>query len=87
MGRHGVIDKSVNYLSTRRQGSADRIPVFLFLLFVNVLRANLSEAMQVSNGTAISREERQERRIEEEERAGVPGMVTRKEKEGSKTAR
>ena len=51
MGRHGVMDKSVNYLSTRHQGSADRIPVFLFLLFVNVPRANSSEAMRVSNGT------------------------------------
>ena len=36
VGRRGVMDKSVNYLSTRSQGSADQIPVVPFLLFVNV---------------------------------------------------
>ena len=47
VGRRGVMDKSVNYLSARRQGSADRIPVVTFILFVNVPRANSSEEMRV----------------------------------------
>ena len=66
------------------QGSRDRIPVFLFLLFVNVNvpRANSSEEMRVRKEQVVHPREKKggsgKQRTEEERPAGVSGMATRK---------